>query len=168
MPDADGVFKCPTGTFCGNPGHYGISLDIDDVSNDFNIKYGITTFDHIGKALLTEFGILTNDDWASILFNVMDAEVPWIAALYFCFLVVFGSFFLVNIILAVILESFTKVQQEDLKKTLKNNEEKMAKIYLQIEKDKKELMIQHDQKRMNKIWKNEIDDDSLSKIKEQI
>ena len=60
------------------------------------------TFDNIGKALLTEFGILTNDDWATILFNVMDAELPWLAAIYFCFLVIFGSFFLVNIILAVI------------------------------------------------------------------
>ena len=88
------------------------------------------TFDNIGKALLTEFGILTNDDWATILFNVMDAELPWLAAIYFCFLVIFGSFFLVNIILAVILDSFTKVQQEDIKNHYKGkgNEVKLALI----------------------------------------
>ena len=97
------------GEYCGQPARYQISLQEDGVYDDAVVNYGITTFDNIGKSLLTEFQILTNDNWASILYNVMDSETPWLAAIYFSFLVIFGSFFLINIILAVILDSFTKV-----------------------------------------------------------
>ena len=86
-----------------------MSLEEDGIGDDWVVNYGITTFDNIGKSLLTEFQVLTNDDWARIMYNVMDAEMPWLAAIYFSFLVIFGSFFLINIILAVILDSFTKV-----------------------------------------------------------
>ena len=105
-----GEFTCPDGTYCGHPEKYGISLEEDGVNDDVFINYGITSFDNIGKALLTEFQIITNDNWAITMYNLMDTEIAWLAALYFCFLVIFGSFFLVNIVLAVILESFTKVQ----------------------------------------------------------
>ena len=43
------------------------------------------------------------------MYNVMDAQISWLAAIYFSFIVIFGSFFLINIILAVIMDSFTKV-----------------------------------------------------------
>jgi len=44
----------------------------------------------------------------------MDSNIPVISALYFCCLVFFGSFFIVNLILAVIMEKFEIVDQQYL------------------------------------------------------
>lgn len=89
----------------------------------------------MGKALLSEFQILTNDNWAAMMYNLMDNEISWVTAIYFCFLVIFGSFFLVNIVLAVILDSFTKVQQEELKLQLASDDKKMHEVIERMEKD---------------------------------
>jgi hypothetical protein len=81
--------------------------------NDANfINNGVFTFDNIGLAFLSVFQILTNDNWAMTMYNLMNAESPYMAAIYCCFIVFIGSFFLINIVLAVILESFITVQQE--------------------------------------------------------
>ncbi len=63
------------------------------------------------------------DSWTVHLYNMMDTNTTFITALYFCLLILFGSFFLLNLILAVILDSFTKVQQEELKFALNQNED---------------------------------------------
>ena len=74
----------------------------------------------------------------------MNAEIPWIAAIYFSFWVIFGSFFLVNIILAVILDSFTKVQKENYKNQI--SKEFMSEIQKQIEKDREEMKESEEEK----------------------
>lgn len=68
------------------------------------------TFDHIGKALLSVFQTLTCDYWANTMYNLMAVDMPLLAPLFLCSIVVLGSFFLINIILAVILDSFISVQ----------------------------------------------------------
>ncbi len=44
-----------------------------------------------------------------MMYNLQDAMTPAIPSIYFCFLVVIGSFFLLNLILAVIMDSFEEV-----------------------------------------------------------
>lgn len=92
-----------------------MSSVIDDVS----INYGLLTFDNIGKALLSVFQILTNDNWAQTMYNLMNVDNPAIATLYLCSMVIIGSFFLMNLILAVILDSFISVQEDDIKEKFK-------------------------------------------------
>ncbi len=46
----------------------------------------------------------------------MNATNPIFAAIFMVLIVIVLSFFIINIILAVILDSFINVQQEDLKK----------------------------------------------------
>ena len=46
--------------------------------------------------------------------------IPAIPAIYFCFLVVLGSFFLLNLILAVIMDSFEQVDNDQNKNSLKD------------------------------------------------
>lgn len=53
--DGVGLFFCPANTYCGHPAQYGMTLDEDGVFDDAVINYGITTFNNIGKSLLTEF-----------------------------------------------------------------------------------------------------------------
>ena len=50
------------------------------------------------------------------MYNLMAVDMPLLAPLFLCSIVVLGSFFLINIILAVILDSFISVQQEELRK----------------------------------------------------
>ena len=84
--------------------------------NDAFINYGVFTFDNAGKSLLTIFQILTTDKWATTMYNLMHADFSFISPIYICLLIVLGTFFLINIILAVILDSFIRVQEEELRK----------------------------------------------------
>ena len=59
------------------------------------------------------------DNWGSFMFNIMDADIPVLAVLYCCFMVIIGSFFLMNLILAVIIQSFIDIQEKELENDLK-------------------------------------------------
>ena len=50
-----------------------------------------------------------------MMYNLQDAMFPSVPSIYFCFLVVLGSFFLLNLILAVIMDSFDAVDSEKKK-----------------------------------------------------
>ena len=43
------------------------------------------------------------------MFNLMDAEMPYLGAIYCMVMVIVGSFLLMNLILAVIVSAFIKV-----------------------------------------------------------
>lgn len=45
------------------------------------------------------------------MYNLSDASMAWMAVAFCVLLVVVGSFFLLNVILAVIMESFDKVDR---------------------------------------------------------
>ena len=113
--DGGGLYQCIAGTYCGNPYDYGLDKTLDDMNQQGFIDNGVLTFDNIGLAFLTVFQILTNDNWANTMYNLMNAENPIMAACFCCLIVVLGSFFLINIVLAVILDSFISVQQDDIK-----------------------------------------------------
>lgn len=49
----------------------------------------------------------------------MDSTTDWFPALYFTFIVLFGSYFLINLILAVIIEAYMMI---DLKEKRKEQE----------------------------------------------
>lgn len=54
------------------------------------------------------------------MFNLMDADIPFLGALYCIMMVVVGSFFLMNLILAVIIQAFIKIQKREIEEELKN------------------------------------------------
>jgi nucleoside recognition membrane protein YjiH len=49
------------------------------------------------------------------MYNLMDSNISSVAALYFILLISFGSFFILNLILAVIMDSYNKIQHKELK-----------------------------------------------------
>jgi hypothetical protein len=60
------------------------------------------------------FQIITTDAWTKIMLNLMDADIPFLAAFY-CFLIIItGAFFLMNLILAVIIQAFIKIQRKEI------------------------------------------------------
>lgn len=44
------------------------------------------------------------------MYNLMDSNISWMAILFSIMLVAIGSFFLLNVILAVLAEALTKVE----------------------------------------------------------
>jgi hypothetical protein len=65
-------------------------------------------FDNFGVALLSIFRLLTLEGWSGVMYNYMDADGIF-AAFYFPIIIIIGSFFLLNLFLAVIMESFSEM-----------------------------------------------------------
>lgn len=63
---------------------------------------GITNFDNFAFAMLTVFQCITMEGWTDVLYWMQDAmgyQLPWV---YFVSLVIFGSFFVLNLVLGVL------------------------------------------------------------------
>jgi hypothetical protein len=73
------------------------------------ISYGIVTFDNLLRALITIFQMITLEGWTDMMYNLSDASQAWMAIFFCVLLVVVGSFFLLNVILAVIMDAFDQV-----------------------------------------------------------
>ena len=58
-------------------------------------------FDNIMQAWLTIFQCISLEGWTDIMYHTMDALTVW-SWVYFVFMIVFGSFFAVNLALAVL------------------------------------------------------------------
>lgn len=71
-----------------------------------NPNFGITSFDNILWAWLTIFQCISLEGWTDIMYGIQDASTPWVWV-YFTVLIVFGSFFAVNLALAVLYLHFT-------------------------------------------------------------
>ena len=74
------------------------------------VNYGITSFDHMGRSLITVMQVVTLESWSKIMFNLMNADEPVFVSIFFLTLIFICSFFVLNIILAVIIEAFIKIQ----------------------------------------------------------
>jgi hypothetical protein len=55
------------------------------------------------------------EGWTNMMYNYMDSnESNVLVVIYFCLVVLFGSFFVMNLILAAIMDSFDQNSQQDL------------------------------------------------------
>lgn len=73
-------------------------------------------FDNIGGASLVVFQSMTLEGWVDILYMVQDGSNWWIPTIYFLMLIFCTSFFLLNIFLAVIQESYELQAEEEKEK----------------------------------------------------
>ena len=76
-----------------------------------NPSNGLMSFDHVGVTFVTLLQTITFDDWTEAMYNLMTAYSPY-AFLYFVAIVVLGGFFVVNLFLAVICQSFQESHYE--------------------------------------------------------
>jgi hypothetical protein len=53
--------------------------------------------------------MITLEGWTDMMYNLSDASQAWMAIFFCVLLVVVGSFFLLNVILAVIMDAFDQV-----------------------------------------------------------
>lgn len=112
-----GTFICPNGRFCGNPEDYPL-VDDKSILKPY-MYFGIHNFDNLANSLLVVFQIVTAESWSTYMYNLMDVDSPFFAALYTILLVMFGAFFLMNLILAVIIQAFINITKKELEEEVK-------------------------------------------------
>lgn len=86
-----------------------MTLAADGVPDSALIMYGIITFDNIVAGMITIFQVITLEGWSTLMYNLSDASPQWMSEIFCILLVLVGSFFLLNVILAVIMDAFDEV-----------------------------------------------------------
>ena len=67
-----------------------------------DINWGYTKFDNFGYAVVTIFQSITLEGWSDIMFFCQDGVSIGTASMYFVVMVLFGGFFALNLVLAVL------------------------------------------------------------------
>lgn len=119
-PDSQGLQQCPEDLFCKEPWDAKLPQTIDNPENQELIMYGMFGFDNLAWAMLTIFQMITLEGWTTIMYNLMDSNIWWMSVIFCVFLVIIGSFFLLNVILAVLADALNMVEnvtekQEDVR-----------------------------------------------------
>ncbi|CAF3513815.1 unnamed protein product [Rotaria sp. Silwood1] len=96
--NASGSTKCPSGYVCWR-------------NRGQNPDFGYTSFDNYGWAMLACFRLMTQDYWENLYQLVLSAAGRF-HFLYFVAVIFFGSFYLVNLILAIVAMSYQQQQKE--------------------------------------------------------
>ena len=80
------------------------------------ILFDLINFNNLGNSILSVFQVITLENWTDgMMYNFMDSDNTYISALFFILLVIFGSFFLMNLVLAQIIESYSELNKEPKK-----------------------------------------------------
>jgi len=111
-PFHPGGHQCESGYTCGsnydafgNPRFLSQKV-MQDALNTAKLNWGYTTYDDIGRALLTIFQSVTEEGWTLVMYMTMDASHPAVGACFAVVLIVFASYFVMNLTIAVISEEF--------------------------------------------------------------
>ena len=86
------------------------------------LNYGYTTFDHLPVAFLTIFQCVTEEGWVDIMYQIQDGFNGLAGAMVFILLLVFGSFLLLNLTLAVLEDALSA--QKEIEEEKQEEEEK--------------------------------------------
>lgn len=114
---------------CGKSIDYGVmaggEYDIDGVRANGDALFDLVNFNNIGSAMLTVFQVLSLENWTDgMMYVYMDASNLILAVVFFVSLVVFGSFFIMNLVLAQIVVSF---DEERHKRDVDDNDDNSRK-----------------------------------------
>lgn len=93
-----GAGKCPEGTTC-----------LEGFGP--NPNYGYTSFDTFGSAYLCAFRLMTQDFWENLYQITLRTAGPW-HIIFFMFNIFLGSFYLINLILAIVAMSYDELQRQ--------------------------------------------------------
>ena len=72
---------------------------------------GVNSFDNILWAFITIFQCISLEGWVDNMYMLQDGMAPWVVV-YFIPLILLGAFFVINLFLAVIFDSFYAAQAE--------------------------------------------------------
>ena len=90
-------YSCPDGQWC----------------IAYELNHDITSFDNILGAWLAIFQCISLEGWVDIMYWTQDAVSEWSFSWYFVVMIIIGSFFAINLALAVLYVSFTTERKTD-------------------------------------------------------
>jgi len=96
--NSTGAGTCPEGTTCL-------------AGTGFNPNYGYTSFDSFSFAYLCAFRLMTQDFWENLYQITLRTAGPW-HIIFFMFNIFLGSFYLINLILAIVAMSYDELQRQ--------------------------------------------------------
>ena len=64
------------------------------------------------SAVYTVMQIITNDSWTLILYNLLNGGKGWLAIVYCISIVIIGSWFLLNLFLAVVMQAYHNIYEK--------------------------------------------------------
>ncbi|XP_069388610.1 sodium channel, voltage-gated, type I-like, alpha [Paralichthys olivaceus] len=106
-----GAGQCPEGYSCEKVGN--------------NPDYGYTSFDTFGWAFLSLFRLMTQDYWENLYQQTLRASgKPYM--MFFVLVIFLGSFYLINLILAVVAMAYEEQSQATIKEAKEKEEEYKA------------------------------------------
>ena len=147
---ADGefcAFQCPggkstgkctqpmDGSSCGTRWN-GTEFQVGECMQYENPNFGAGSFDNIGDGIITVFTSVTLEGWVDVMYALYHSfGANWLVSTYFVLLVVFGSFFVMNLAMAVIWDEY---EAADTKNKERMEAAEKAEKAEQDEKDEKE------------------------------
>ncbi|ORX87533.1 hypothetical protein K493DRAFT_341473 [Basidiobolus meristosporus CBS 931.73] len=75
-----------------------------------NPEHGLVSFDNIFYATLNVFVVIATEGWTDIMYYAMDAEYGMVTAVYFCGLIFIVTFFIIQLFIASIVDTFAKIR----------------------------------------------------------
>uniref|UniRef100_A0A8C1NC06 Sodium channel protein n=1 Tax=Cyprinus carpio TaxID=7962 RepID=A0A8C1NC06_CYPCA len=99
-----------------------------------NPDYGYTSFDSFGWAFLALFRLMTQDYWENLYQQTLRAAGKTYM-IFFVLVIFLGSFYLVNLILAVVAMAYDEQNQATIDEALKKEEEFSAMLQQRREED---------------------------------
>ena len=96
--NSSGAGTCPEGTHCLQ-------------GKGPNPNYGYTSFDSFGAAYLCAFRLMTQDFWENLYQITLRATGPYHILFFMCNILL-GSFYLINLILAIVAMSYDELQRQ--------------------------------------------------------
>lgn len=75
--------------------------------------YNTLNFNNLFNAMVVIFEAITLEGWSTQMFNLIDSGNGTFSVVFYLLIVAFGSYFIVNLILAVILGSFSKFENQE-------------------------------------------------------
>ncbi|CAF3763063.1 unnamed protein product [Rotaria sp. Silwood1] len=119
--NASGSRRCPQGYVCWK-------------NRGKNPDFGYTSFDSYGWAMLSCFRLMTQDFWENLYQQILTTAGRY-HFFYFVAVIFFGSFYLVNLILAIVSMSY---QEQQKKVQAENEERERRKIANELEEQNEE------------------------------
>ena len=100
---------------------------IDDSWTDEVIQHNTINFNNIFVAIVIIFEALTLEGWSVQMSFLIDAGEGTIAIAFYLLLIAFGSYFILNLILAVIMGSFSKFENQEIEEKMRELEQEELK-----------------------------------------
>jgi voltage-gated sodium channel type II alpha len=105
--------QCANGTVC---------LTVGDNPNS-----GYTSFDSYMFAMLSAFRLMTQDYWENLYTLILTTEGP-VHFFFFLFVIFFGSFYLINLILAIVALSYGEQQEKAIAEAIEIEKKRLQEV----------------------------------------